>query len=291
MRSPWPIIITTIVGMAAIAVVVYHFTRETTSVETKYLHRTADEIDATYNNPLAGLIESPDYSDNASPGTGPQMNLGEDPDYDGLSNASENELGTDQRDPDTDDDGTSDGIEVALGTNPLDKTVGGTDFPPIIITPPIVPPTQGYLQINAFYKTVRNLTLQETTWAHLTNAHYGDTVSFLIHVELTNTSTDKTLTATLNDKLESGLKYVNGSGYIQINNGDKQVLADSWITQPYLLTISPLMNGQKPVPIQITFDAQVAQSPTNTWSFANNQVLLQTDSGIKRDTAFVKLIK
>ena len=43
-----------------------------------------------------------------------------DDDDDGLSDAQEEQEGTDPLDPDTDDDGVSDGDEVAAGTDPLD---------------------------------------------------------------------------------------------------------------------------------------------------------------------------
>ncbi|MEM9654640.1 MAG: calcium-binding protein [Actinomycetota bacterium] len=43
-----------------------------------------------------------------------------DPDEDGLTNAEEEELGTNPNDPDSDDDDINDGDEVAAGTDPLD---------------------------------------------------------------------------------------------------------------------------------------------------------------------------
>ena len=291
MRSPWPIIVTTLVGMAAIAVVVYHFTRETTSVETKYLHRTADEIDATYNDPLAGLTESPYYSDNTSPGTGPQMDLGDDPDHDGLTNTREDELGTDQRDPDTDNDGTSDGIEVVLGTDPLDKTVGGTAFPPVIVIPPIIP--VDHLTTEVFYKNVKNITQADPKWTHYTTAKSGDHLSFLIYAELTNTSTANTLSAKLTDKLGTNLQYPiepEEWGHIRINNGAEMNLPEGWMNG-YNIPISPYLNPQKPVPVEITFEASVQFSLANILITTTNQALLVSNEIQNSDLVFIRLTR
>lgn len=291
MRTPFTLVIGLTVGIIAIAAFMAAFQRGTTDIESKYFNKSGSELERTYYSSFP-----PDSVWGGGGLTGltgnPAFDLGPDRDHDGLSNAQEITLGTSPSDPDTDGDLMIDGVEIAMGTDPLDATSGGAQkVLPQPNLPPIVPPTGGYLRIDTFYKNVRNLTLNETAWAHLTKARYEDTVSFLIYAELTNTSADQTLTATLGDKLESGLKYINGSGYIQTNNGEKQPLPDSWINQSYPLAISPLMNGSNPVPIQITFNALVTKSPTNDWTFTNNQVLLQTDAGIKRDTAFVQLIK
>ena len=45
--------------------------------------------------------------------------IGMDDDNDGLSNSSENELGTNPNKPDTDGDGLNDRDEIIFGSNPL----------------------------------------------------------------------------------------------------------------------------------------------------------------------------
>lgn len=71
------------------------------------------DTDGDYNDPFnwraSTLAEG-------SPGLEPQS----DSDGDGLSDAQEDELGTDSTNPDTDGDGSADGHEVAAGTNPND---------------------------------------------------------------------------------------------------------------------------------------------------------------------------
>lgn len=51
-----------------------------------------------------------------------------DPDEDGLTNAEEEELGTDPKEADSDGDGLDDGDEVDLGTDPLVEDSDGDGF-------------------------------------------------------------------------------------------------------------------------------------------------------------------
>ena len=301
MKIPLALIGTTVIGVMAIAIIVTVFQRITTESEIKYFNKSNSELDNVYYYNFTGGTGGTGGTGQAVWGGGglsgltgnPAINQGSDWDHDGLDNNTENQLGTNPTDPDTDGDLVADGIEVVLNTNPLDPQSGGVQkILPQPTLPPIIPPVSGgYLQINEFYKNIRNLTNQETKWSHYTAAEYGDTVSFLIYFELTNTSTDQTFTAILIDTLEKNLQYVNHSGQIRINNGSAQPLDDSWILQAYPINISPLLNPQKPVPIEITFNAIVKkENNNNNWLIANNKAELQTNLDIRSDTAWVELI-
>lgn len=61
----------------------------------------------------------------AEPTATPESTSDEDPDEDGLTNAEEEELGTDPEVADTDVDGINDGDEVELGTDPLNLDTDG----------------------------------------------------------------------------------------------------------------------------------------------------------------------
>jgi hypothetical protein len=80
----------------------------------------------------------PDYWE-AAYGLDPNDPIGDngplgDPDQDGLTNAQEYARGTNPRDPDTDHDGVPDGLEVTLGTDPLNPgdRKGGLFLPVIL---------------------------------------------------------------------------------------------------------------------------------------------------------------
>ncbi|MGH2532973.1 MAG: hypothetical protein ACRDJW_11805 [Thermomicrobiales bacterium] len=58
----------------------------------------------------------------------PDMSPEGDPDGDGLTNAQEEEFGTDPLNPDSDGDGLRDGREIELGTDPLNPDTDGDGF-------------------------------------------------------------------------------------------------------------------------------------------------------------------
>lgn len=89
---------------------------------------SSEELDEMQRRVSDNIANLPGYSDNTDPGHGDastHVNSGDgpddDPDHDGLTNAEEQERGTNPRNPDTDDDGSSDGIDK----DPLDPNVGG----------------------------------------------------------------------------------------------------------------------------------------------------------------------
>ena len=294
--SPFFLAIALLGGMILAALTVSHYQRETTSIEEKYQYRSADEIDATYGDPLAKISNSTYYNDNVTPhSTGIiGLFLQDDQDHDWLNNNAEKiQYGTDPQNPDTDGDGTSDGIEIVLGTDPLDKNSGGVQkiiLPTPTPQPPTPPILDKYLRIDEFYKNVRNATKGETKWSHLTQANFGDQLDFLIYMELTNTSLDQYYSATLTDHLGKSLSYISNSGYIRINEGAYEPLSDDWITKAYPLSISPTLNPQKPVPIEIKFNALVQSDPTNTYNLTQNYAALKTDNDLKEDFVFIQLI-
>ncbi|MFH0912302.1 MAG: thrombospondin type 3 repeat-containing protein [Patescibacteria group bacterium] len=293
MKSPVPIMIATLVGAAVIAVVVYNFQRETTSIETKYAGKTGDEIDVTYNFPLFNLVTGPDYDDNITPG-GPAtpVNLGDDPDYDGLTNAREQALGTDINDPDTDNDGTSDGIEDLLGTDPTDPSSGGVKIPSLTSPGQTGDGGQtGQSVVSVFYKYVKNLGEEGAVWSHYANAKFGEDVTFLIHIEATNPSSELPLLLPIKDYLGKHLQYISQSGYIRVNQGESQLLPDTWLIN-YPIYIAAQDNPDVPVltKVEITFNALLKADPTNNLSTTLNQATLSVGESSLTDTAFIKLI-
>lgn len=299
--APFFMAVTFLGGMILVALIMSHYQRETTSIEEKYQHRSADEIDATYNDPLAKISNSAYYNDNVTPhSTGIiGLFLPDDQDHDGLSNYQERSsllggTGTDSQNPDTDGDGTSDGIEIMLGTDPLNKDSGGVTFPPAPPTPPVIPLETKELIINIFYKNAKNPLQPEAKWSHYTDAAVGDKLSFLIYMELTNTSTDPTFAppAQLTDQLSKEFTYTPGSSYIRFNNAETlQQMDDNWITQgqSYTISIPPNVNPQKPVPIEITFEAKLSTVPADQIRLTNNQATLKTPTAEVSDTAVITI--
>ncbi|HAR54713.1 TPA: hypothetical protein DCR79_00250 [Patescibacteria group bacterium] len=297
MTLPAPVLalVSIIVGAAIIAATVTFYQRETTGIDTKYLGRSGVEIDATYVDPLNKITEGPNYSDSNNPGTGGNgVFLGDDADFDGLTITQEQLLGTDIDDPDTDDDGASDGIEVLLNTDPKDPTSGGLAYIPYPIggVPPIGNETPAEkLILNRFYKQVRNLTKGEAVWQDSTTAAFGDTVAFIIHLELTNPSSAISLSATIADKLGKGLQYINDSGFIVTMNSEPEPLPPLW-RDGHSLTVSPELNPQKPVTIEITFNVAVVNDPLiQNMDLTVNQAILTIQDKVYADSAIVRLNK
>jgi len=298
MGFPTPLtgLIVSIIGIVIIATIIATFQRETTFINTKFIDKQWAEIDATYSDPVFGLPESSNYSNNNYPGTGGNgVFLGDDADFDGLSNTQEQALGTDVNDPDTDDDGTSDGIEILLNTDPTDPTSGGLAYIPYTgagtgLGSNDKPPVDK-LSLNVFYKQVRNITKGETTWQNSTNADFGDTVNFLIHFELTNPSLSASLSATITDHLGKGLQYIDDSGFIQIMDGEPKPLPPLWVNG-HPLEITPDLNPQKPIIIEITFNALVLNDPAiQNMALTVNQVQIKIQDKINMDYAIVRFNK
>ncbi|MFH1088400.1 MAG: hypothetical protein V1719_00995 [Patescibacteria group bacterium] len=298
MGFPAPItgLIVSIVGIVIIATIIGMFQRENTFVDTKFIGKQWAEIDATYLDPVINAPEGPNYSNNNSPGTGGSgVFLGNDADFDGLDATQEQILGTDVNDPDTDDDGTSDGIEVLLNTDPKDPASGGLAYIPYLglgtgIEPGGTPPVDKLL-LNIFYKQVRNLTKGETIWQDATNADFGDTVNFLIHFELTNPSLVTNLSATITDQLGKGLQYIDDSGFIQIIDNDPEPLPPLWVNG-HPIDIAPDLNPQKPVIIEITFNALVVNDLViKNMTLTVNQVQIKIQDKISMDSAIVRFNK
>lgn len=290
MKIPLTLIIAAIVGVVTIAAIIVVFQRVSTESEIKYFSKTTAELERIYyrnfpaSNAIWGGSESWTITGN------PAIDPGPDQDHDGLSDERELQLGTSPTDPDTDGDLVSDGVEDSVGTDPLDPSDGVQKVLPQPTLPPVTPPISGgYLQINQFYKNIRNQTKQEVKWSHYTTAKYGDTVSFLIYMELTNTSTDQDFGTTLTDNLEETLQYVSNSGQIKFNNGAPEPLNDGWINQNYLVTITSALNPQKPVPVEITFSAIVKNDNINSWLIANNRAKIQTTIDSRSDIAWVEV--
>lgn len=297
MSSPIPItgLIVSIIGIVIIATIIGMFQRENTFIDTKFIGKQWADIDSTYLDSVANIAEGPNYSNNNSPGTGGSgVFLGNDADFDGLSNAQEQTLGTDINDPDTDDDGTSDGIEVLLNTDPKDPLSGGLayiPYTPIDVGTPDNETSPEKLLLNLFYKQVRNLTKNESTWRDSTTADFGDTVAFIIHLELTNPSSTNTLFATIADQLGKGLQYIDESGFIKIMNNEIDPLPPLW-RNGHSLSISPDLNPGQPVTIEITFNAVVINDPAiQNMTLTVNQATLTIQDKIYMDSAIVRFNK
>lgn len=283
--------ITFLGGMILLASVMSHYQRETTSIEEKYQYRSADEIDATYNDPLAKISNSAYYNDDVTPhSTGIiGLFLKDDQDHDGLTNSDEiSTYKTDPQNPDTDGDGTSDGIEILLGTDPSDKASGGVGFPPapVILPPPIIYYDQ--LFINSLQKKVKNLGNPNEEWSLVTNAKFSDNVAFKIDAELTNPSTDQTFSAIFSDQLGKNLQYVEKKGYIRINQGTSQELPDSWLAG-YAVSILPGMNPQQPVSVEITFQVLLVDNSADRYRITVNRVWLKTLGDLQTASAFINI--
>lgn len=231
--APLFVFVTVIVGLVAIASIATYFQRTTRFMETKYLNRSSNHIDALYVDPIKNITEDDYYKDNIiydgefTPFTHLCLINDEDDDNDGLSNEVEINLGTDCRSPDTDGDGVADGDD----TDPLDFNTGGIkttfSFDPIII-PPL---SSGALIVKEFYKNVINITQGETQWQNYIKAAPNDLLRFLVHVTVENTHTSEIKSATLYDIFQAGeLTYTNNL-QLFINNVEQpysELLDYSW---------------------------------------------------------------
>lgn len=278
--SPVATLITTsIVGAAIIASVIYHYQRETTSIEDKYLNRPGAEIDATYYQSYldSSLITEDDYySDNLvedSEVYGSRLSLhasaDDDWDGDGWPNDKENEEGTEPDNPDTD----GDGIVDSQDTDPTNPEIGGTAPPPP--QPPRPPADTGRLIIKEFYKNTRNIGRGETRWTHYTTASPGDTMAFLIYINLENSSSS-TKTATLYDFMSHHLSY---AGHAILNGSSSSLAGESWLNG---LDLS--ISGNTTKEFEISFWATARDT-----GIASNTARLVTPRTSGTDTAFVNI--
>lgn len=232
--SPIVVAITSsIVGASIIASVIYHYQRETTSIEDKYAHRSGAEVDDTYHQSYLSdppLVTEDGYYDNNvindNETYGPEIplhaGLEDDWDGDGWSNDKENEEGTQPDNPDTDGDGIIDSQDPY----PNDPTKGGVG------SPGDGEDVQPALVVNKFYKHVCNNTDElcdpnqdKDDWEQFVYAEPGDLISFYIYIQLNTSDLTNNCTATLTDFFGSNLEYYNNA-MLRINNGEPIVLDD-----------------------------------------------------------------
>ena len=69
-------------------------------------------------------------------------------------------------------------------------------------------------------------------------------------------------------------------------------MPDDWIIKGYTIAVPSYVNPQKPVPVEITFDATLIHAPTNNVHMTYNQATLTTlttPTYMKNDTATIGL--
>ena len=240
--APLLVFATIVIGLVVIASIATYFQRTTTFMETKYINRPSDEIDALYVDPLKDIVEDDYYSDNIIHDgefipSDPCLANDEDDDNDGLSNKEEIILGLDCRAPDTDGDGVADGADA----DPLDFRVGGinTTFSFDLIVPPSLP--SGALTVKEFYKNVINITAGETQWKNYITANTHDLLRFFVHIDVENTHASETKSATLYDILQTNEFTYTNNLQIFINGIEQpysELLDYSWYNG-YSISVSP----------------------------------------------------
>ncbi len=300
------VITSTVVGAIIIASVVYHYQRETTSIEDKYTNRSSAEIDDTYHQSYLDstlIIEDAYYSNNlvgSSEVYHAYYGLGGDLDNDGLTNAQEYQYGTNPNKSDSDDDGISDKDEINDGTDPRspdtdgdgvidsqdtepnNPNIGGTS-PPAILPPPADPET-GRLIVRDFYKNVRNISQGDTEWSNYIDTKPNDILRFFIYIELENTSSISE-TATLYDILEEPELEYDDSLQIIINDIEQPysyLLEYTW-RDGYNITVAP--NTTKTY--EIYFRSIAISDQPNRITAATNIAKLVTNYETVLDIAFV----
>ncbi|MBN2585061.1 hypothetical protein JXA59_00205 [Patescibacteria group bacterium] len=290
MGSPVFIFATTaMVAVILTAALISQYQRETTSIEDKYTNRSAAEIDSTYHQSYLDdnlIIEDGFYDDNIIKdsevyGSGIATQASSNPsdfDEDGIPNATD----SDPRNPDSDGDGLIDGRDP----NPTDPTLGKTETPPLPPQPgPVV--QSGELKIGTFYTNVRNLSRGATRWATHTESKPGDQLAFIIHAELTNTSSMTAYEAKIFDRLESKYLKPGGTATVEINGGLSQTLpSTSWMSG-YTITVPA---GQTKI-VEIRFNATAELRTTNQIVVATNYAwaLDVISKNKKSDIAFVTI--
>jgi len=300
------VITSTIVGAIIIASVIYHYQRETTSIEDKYTDRSSAEIDDTYHQSYldSTLITEDGYYSDSLIGSSEVYHTyygpGGDLDDDGLTNAQEYQYGTNPNNPDSDGDGISDLDEINNGTDPrspdtdgdgtidsqdpepTNPDIGGTTSPP---SPPLPPlPDTGQLVIRDFYKNVRNISQGDTEWSNYIDAKPNDILRFFIYIDLENTSSVSE-TATLYDILEEPELEYNDSLQIIINDIEQpysELLEYTW-RDGYHITVAP--NTTKTY--EIYFRSITRLDQPNRITAATNIAKLVTNYRTVLDVAFI----
>jgi hypothetical protein len=291
MKSPVILIVVLIVGAAMLASVVFNYTRETTSSEFKY-SKSANEIIATYYQPLASIVEDDYYRRNGLdvPAEDTCTDINADQDIDGWINSVEVANGTRCDNPDTDGDGTIDSIDSA----PLEPTQGGA---PEIIPPAGLPILPNYrLFINQFYKNALNQTLGATDWTHQVTAHMGDHVRFIIYADINNNNPTDTLPCIIKDQLGKSLDYVEDNtgtiNYYYVNGAVHPLTDDLGIrllSTGLSFNIAPASVEHPNTIIEIYFETTVWPDPKNSLNVTLNSAKIQTDLQSSSDYAFVMI--
>ena len=275
--SPIVVAVTSsIVGAIIIASVVYHYQRETTSIEDKYTHRSGVEIDDTYHQSYLSdpslVTEDGYYSDdiiNNNETYGPEIPLyagsEDDRDGDGWSNdKEENEEGTQPDNPDTDGDGVIDSQDPY----PNDPAKGGAG------SPGDDEDGQPALAINQFYKHVCNNADElcdpnqgKDDWKQFVYAEPGDLISFFIYIQLNTSDLTSNYAATLTDFFGSNLEYRNNA-MLRINNEELIALDDFQYPNGEWYKSLPLFIGTEDIMIyeiyfETIFQPHLSQSAIN----------------------------
>ncbi|MFA5967333.1 MAG: hypothetical protein WC805_02370 [Patescibacteria group bacterium] len=288
MKSPLVIIVVLVVGMAAVASIAHNYTRETTSSEFKY-SKSAQEIDATYYQPLALVTPDANYHLNAFSDTPENAcrDANADPDLDRLINSLEEALGTQCDNPDTDGDGIIDSVDSV----PVDPTLGQS----IEIWGgwgPAAAPVYR-LVIDNFLKNVLNQTLGETDWTHHTTARIGDQVRFHIYASLTSNHPTDALPCVITDQLGKSLRYVPDSegtrNYYYVNGIHNPLPDSAWLTNGLNLNIYPPTPSYPSTIVEIYFEAVVWQDPTNALSLTTNYAKIKTETQMQTDFSFITI--
>ena len=195
----WAAVFITLVGGpiiagTLIASIFQSYTRETTGIFERWDNKTIEQRQAL-KDAAANIDIDPNDSNRAD---SPLLGDGNH-DGDCLTDAEENNLGLDPRNPDTDGDGVDDCIEIANNTDPLDPLVGGLGaaVPPRQSKPPLA-----QLYIDNVVKTVNN--------QHLVEVSVGSILNFHLHVDAYMTGTG-TKTVVIEDTLSSRLRFIEGT--------------------------------------------------------------------------------
>lgn len=253
-KSPITIIIICLLLVTiVVSSVMYYYTRETTSIEDKYMYRESEEIDTLYHQTYLDrsflddgitLYSDDTVRDDAIDKSYTVPDPFGDIDEDGLSNQEEYEYGTDPFEVDTDGDGLGDKDEIDSGTTqpdnpdtdgdgisdgqdpfPNDPTKGGAGSPPGSDGSGGTEDEQSSaLVLNQFYKHVCNNADEfcdpnegKDAWKQFVYAEPGDLISFFIYIQLNTSDSNNNYAATLADFFGSNLAYHNNA-ILRINN-------------------------------------------------------------------------
>jgi len=288
--SPVAFLITiSIIGATITASVIYHYQRETTSIEDKCINHSGAKIDADYHQSYLSdpplIVEDEYYSDNIVRDNevyGPSISLyaGSDNDWDedGWTNNRELTENTNPENPDTDGDGIVDSQDA----EPNDPNIGGTSSPAVL--PPPISHETGGLIIKDFYKNVRNVSQGDIEWSNYIDTKPNDILKFFIYIDLENTNSIPEA-ATLYDILEEPNLEYDDSLQIIINGIEQphsDLLEHTW-RDGYHITVAP----ETTKTYKIYFRSITRLNQPNRITAATNIAKLVTDYDTLMDVAFV----